>query len=104
MSSFKFAEVPSNESVASLVTLMVAGWFLAAGAAMLSEPTVESQARVLHAKTPVVTVRQVTAMQEEQPATRSTIHVVAQRSVQQERPATRSTIHVVAQRSLPGVS
>jgi hypothetical protein len=81
MSSFKFTEVPSNESVASLVTLAVAAWFLAAGAVMLAEPSVESQARALHAKIPVVTVRQVSAMQEEQPETRMTITVVAQRSL-----------------------
>ena len=79
MSTFK-AEMPSNESVASAVTFVVSAWFLAAGAAMLSEPSVESQTRALAAKTPVVIVRQVQAMQEMQPDVRETIHVVAQRT------------------------
>ena len=80
MSPFKFAQVPSNDSVASLVTLIVSAWFLMAAGAMLAEPSVDQQARSMHAKTPVVSVRQVSAMQEEQPDARFTIHVVAQRS------------------------
>lgn len=80
MRPFKFAEVPSNDSVASLVTFVVSTWFLVAAGAMLVEPSVEQQARALHAKTPVVTVRQVSAMEEEQPGARFTIRVVAERT------------------------
>jgi hypothetical protein len=79
MRPFTFAEtIPSNESVASMVTLLVCAWFTAAGAAMLAEPTVDQQLRSFSAKTPVVTVRQVATFQA--PEVRETIHVVAQRT------------------------
>ena len=78
MSTFKFADLPSNESVASLTTFLISSWFLVAAGVMLTEPTVESQARAIAAKTPVVTVRQLTA-QAEQPDARFTIEVVARR-------------------------
>ena len=78
MSPFKFAEVPSNDSVASLVTFLVSAWFVAAGGAMLSEPAWESQARA-YAKTPEVTVKQLSVTQVEQPDAKFTIQVVAQR-------------------------
>ena len=78
MSPFKFADVPSNESVASLVTFVVSAWFLAAAGAMLAEPTVESQARALHSRTPTVTVNQLSVSQA--PEARFTIQVVAERS------------------------
>jgi hypothetical protein len=78
MSPFQFAHIPSNESVASLVTIVASAWFLMAAGAMLAEPSVEQQARALHAKTPVVVVRQVSAMQ--MPEAHFTIHVVAQRT------------------------
>jgi hypothetical protein len=80
MRPFNFAEIPSNESVASTVTLLVSAWFTLAGGAMLTEPTVDSQVRALGAKTPVVTVRQIAAMQEQQPEAHFTIHVVAERT------------------------
>jgi len=51
---------------------------LVAAGAMLAEPSVDSQVRALAAKTPVVTVRQITA-RAEQPDTRFTIEVVAKR-------------------------
>ena len=79
MSNYRFAEVPSNDSVASLVTLLVCAWFLAASGAMLTESSVESQSRALHAKTPVVTVRQLSVTEAVHPDARLTIHVVAQR-------------------------
>jgi len=78
MSNYKFAELPSNESVASVTTFLISAWFVLAGGAMLVEPSVDSQARALSAKTPVVTVRQLTA-QADQPDVRFTIQVVAQR-------------------------
>lgn len=59
MDSYRFAQVPSNTSIASLVSLVVSAWFVLAGAAMLAEPSTGEQARALQAKTPVVTVRQV---------------------------------------------
>ncbi len=79
MSPFKFAEVPSNDSVASAVTFLVSVWFLAASGALLAEPTVEAQSRAL-AKTPVVTVKQLSVTEVVQPDARFTIHVVAQRA------------------------
>jgi hypothetical protein len=78
MSTYKFAELPSNESVASATTFLISAWFLVAAGAMLAEPSVDSQVRALTAKTPVVTVRQITA-QAEQPDARFTIEVVAKR-------------------------
>jgi len=38
MSSYTFAGLPSNASVATLVTLLVSGWFLVAAGAILAEP------------------------------------------------------------------
>ena len=76
MNSYKFAEVPSNESVASLTTFLISAWFLVAAGAMLAEPSVEDQARAIAAKTPVVTVREITAYAEPH---REVIEVVAKR-------------------------
>jgi hypothetical protein len=45
MSQYKFSEVPSNDTVASFVTLLVCAWFTAAGGAILAEPTVGEQAQ-----------------------------------------------------------
>ena len=81
MSQYKFAEVPSNDTIASVVTLLVCAWFTAAGGAILAEPTVDHQARAAH-RTPVVTVRQVAVMQEQQPAVRESMTVVASRGGQ----------------------
>jgi hypothetical protein len=39
MSDYRFVRLPSNASVASLVTLAVCAWFLAAAAAILDDPT-----------------------------------------------------------------
>jgi hypothetical protein len=77
MSNYKFVELPSNESVASVMTFLVSAWFVLAGAAMLAEPSVDQQVKALAAKTPVVTVRQLTAFAE--PEARFTIEVVAKR-------------------------
>ena len=78
MSTYKFADMPSNESVASLTTFLMSAWFVVAAGAMLAEPSHESQVRAIAAKTPVVTVRQITA-HAEQPDARFTIEVVAKR-------------------------
>ena len=81
MSQYKFAEVPSNDTIASVVTLLICAWFTAMGGAILAEPSVDHQARAAH-RTPVVTVRQVAVMQEQQPAVRETVTVVASRGGQ----------------------
>ena len=39
MNAYKFAEYPSNSSVASAITMLVSVWFLVAGGAILSDPT-----------------------------------------------------------------
>jgi hypothetical protein len=38
MNTYRFADLPSNSSVASLVTLLVSGWFLIAAGAILADP------------------------------------------------------------------
>ncbi len=38
MNAYRFAELPSNSSVASFVTLLVSGWFLVASGAILADP------------------------------------------------------------------
>ena len=81
MSQYKFAEVPSNDTIASVVTLLVCAWFTAAGGAMLVEPSVDQQARAAH-RTPVVTVRQIAVVDEQLPTVRETVTVVASRGGQ----------------------
>ena len=76
MSNYKFDELPNSESVATLTSFLISAWFLVAAGAMLKEPSVDQQQRALAAKTPVVTVREITAYAE-QP--RVTIEVVAKR-------------------------
>ena len=76
MNTYKFDELPSSETVASMTTFLISAWFLVAAGAMLREPSVEQQQRALASKTPVVTVREITAYAE-QP--RVTIEVVAKR-------------------------
>lgn len=41
MTSYQFAPLPSNGSVAALVTLVVCAWFAVAAGAMLTEPPIE---------------------------------------------------------------
>lgn len=79
MSTYKFANLPSNESVATLTSFLISAWFLMAAGAMLTEPTVEAQARALAAKTPEVTVRQISANTVVEPDARFTIEVAAKR-------------------------
>ena len=78
MSNYKFAELPSNESVASVTTFLISAWFLMAAGAILVEPSVEDQAKALASRTPVVTVRQLNA-QADIPDARFQIEVVAKR-------------------------
>ena len=80
MNTYKIAETTSSESVASLTTFLISAWFLVAGGVMLAEPSVDEQLRAVQAneaKTPVVTVREITAYAE--PQARETIVVVAKR-------------------------
>ena len=79
MSAYRFAEVPSNESVATVMTFLVSAWFLVAAGAMLAEPSVDQQARALQAKTPVVTVRTLSTAEYTEPDAHFTIQVVAKR-------------------------
>ena len=79
MSAYRFAELPSNESVATLSTFLVSAWFLVAAGALLAEPSVDQQARALQAKTPVVTVRTLSTAAHAEPDARFTIQVVAKR-------------------------
>jgi hypothetical protein len=80
MNTYQFAQMPSNSSVATLVSFVVSAWFLVAAGAMLAEPSVGEQARALQAKTPVVTVRQLSAASENaQPEVRFVVEVAAKR-------------------------
>ena len=78
MASYRFSEVPSNSSVASLVTLLVSAWFLAAAGAILAEPNFAEQVR-LQTRTPEVNVRQL-SVTEAPPDVSFRIEVVARRS------------------------
>ena len=82
MSQYKFSEIPARDTVASFVTLLVCAWFTAAGGAMLVEPSLGEQTRAAQ-RTPVVTVRHIAVVQEQQPAVRETVTVVASRSGKQ---------------------
>jgi hypothetical protein len=81
MSAFNFVKMPTTDTVASVVTLLVCAWLTAANGAILAEPSVEQQARAAH-RTPVVTVRQIAVVDESVPAVRETVTVVASRSGQ----------------------
>lgn len=51
MSDYRFVALPSNSSVATFVTLAVCGWFLAAAAAILDDPSspyIEREIRRAH--------------------------------------------------------
>jgi hypothetical protein len=52
MNTYKFAEYPSNSSVASGVTMLVSVWFLVAAGAILSDPpSVYTQRALAHETT-----------------------------------------------------
>ena len=53
MKAYKFAEYPSNSSVASGVTLLVAAWFLVAAGAILADPVSHYTHRVEAEAAPV---------------------------------------------------
>ena len=80
MNTYRFADLPSNSSVASLVTLLVSGWFLIAAGAILSDPpsiyTQRSQTLAVRAPQSLDAPRNAAAIA---PQTRLTIMVVAKR-------------------------
>lgn len=79
MGSYEFAKIPSNSSVAFLVSAVVSTWFAVASGVLLAEPSVGERARALQAKTPVVTVKQLSARQDLAPEARPAIEVAAKR-------------------------
>jgi hypothetical protein len=86
MNEYKFAEYPSNSSVASGVTMLVSAWFLvAAGAILADPPSPYTQQPGLQARTATVTVAQISAAPRlipamaTAPAARFTITVEAKR-------------------------
>jgi hypothetical protein len=79
MNAYRFEEMQSSSSVASLVSFLVSAWFLVAAGAMLAEPSVDQQSRAIQAKTPVVTVKQLSASEWAQPDARFVVEVVARR-------------------------
>ena len=61
MTEYRFTEYPSNSSVASGVTMLVAVWFLVAAGAVLADPASPYTTRSdLRAQTATVTVAQLT--------------------------------------------
>ena len=60
MTEYRFAEYPSNSSVASGVTLLVSAWFLVAAGAILADPSAPTARQDLRAQTATVTVAQLT--------------------------------------------
>ncbi len=68
MSAYNFAPLPSNNSIAGLVTFLVSAWFLVAAAAIVTEPS-KGPLQALAAAAPV----------EIAPQARLTITVEAQR-------------------------
>jgi hypothetical protein len=61
MTEYRFAEYPSNSSVASGVTMLVSAWFLVAAGAILVDPSSPYTGRQeLQAQAATVTVAQLT--------------------------------------------
>ena len=79
MTEYRFAEYPSNSSVASGVTLLVSAWFLVAAGAILTDPVspyTHRSAMQAAAPAPVAAPTQVAAVT---PDARFTITVEAKR-------------------------
>ena len=81
MNTYRFADLPSNSSVASLVTFLVSGWFLIAAGAILSDPpsiyTQRPQAQVVGSAQSVEAQRNAAVIA---PEAKFTILVVAKRA------------------------
>jgi hypothetical protein len=98
MNTYKFAEYPSNSSVASGVTMLVSVWFLVAAGAILADPHSVYTERVV----PQATVAQVAAPAPERavaqaPARARYLQVSAHQSAIS--PEARLTITVEAKRT-----
>jgi len=71
MSTFRFAQLPSNASIASAVTLLVCGWFALAGGAILTDQ---------HSEATIEMARSAPVRAEAAPDARFTIVVSARRA------------------------
>lgn len=65
MNTFRFAELPSNSSVAAFVTFAVSAWFLVAGAAMVTDEGTTMAAPATAQSLPVVYAAPAVAIQPE---------------------------------------
>ncbi len=81
MSGYKFAPLPSHSSVATLVTLSVSLWFAVAGAAIVTQPAGERYVGN-GAPAAATAVRSAEAPAAASSIVRTTITVVAKRSMQ----------------------
>lgn len=72
MNPYRFAGMPSNASVAGVVTLLVSAWFVLAGGAILTDQ--HSQATIEMAKAPPAQIVEIA------PEARMTIVVEGRRS------------------------
>jgi hypothetical protein len=65
MNTYRFAELPSNSSVAAFVTFAVSAWFLAAGAAIIADEGVAVPAPATAESIPVVYAAPAVAIEPE---------------------------------------
>jgi hypothetical protein len=65
MNAYRFAELPSNASVAAFVTFAVSAWFLVAGAAIVSDGGVSVPDPAAAKSIPVVYAAPAVAIQPE---------------------------------------
>jgi hypothetical protein len=72
MNTYRFAGLPSNSSVAGIVTLLVSAWFVLAGGAILTDQ--HSEQTVENARAPAARLAEIPA------EARMTIVVEARRS------------------------
>ncbi|MGZ5038235.1 MAG: hypothetical protein ACXWG1_11220 [Usitatibacter sp.] len=83
MNTYKFAQYPSNSSVASGVTMLVSVWFLVAAGAILSDPPSPYTQRSEAKAAPLVRTADATPATQDPaiaPAAHFTITVQARRS------------------------
>jgi len=79
MSTYKFAPVPDNASIAAAVTTLVCAWFLVAAGTILTDPNPGYTQRLASAEPKNVASAPVHDKLAIAPEARLTIHVVAQR-------------------------
>jgi hypothetical protein len=81
MNTYKFAEYPSNSSVASGVTMLVSVWFLVAAGAILSDPpSIYTQRALAHETAAPAGYAEAAAPAAISPEAHLTITVEAKRS------------------------